>query len=473
MTDIIKRNKPLSVNPLKASQTIGAALAFLGFNRAMPMLHGSQGCTAFGKVFFVRHFREPIPVQTTAMEQISTIMGAEENIIEGLKVLVEKHQPDLLGVVTTGLSETQGSDVDVAVKQFKQQYPKYHATQVVAVSTPDYKGCLETGFAKAVEAIIATQVPAKPDLAGFKNLPGLQSDKQVNVLVSASLTPGDIEALEDMMTAFGLQPVILPNIADSLDGHLIDDEFCTLTVGGTTVSDLSQLHQARATLVIGSSLHKAADKLNQLTQVPDYRFDHLMGLEAVDAFVHCLHQISDNPVPAKLERQRSQLLDAMLDCHFMIGMTKVAIAADPELLVAFSQFAMSMGAEVVAAVSSVNDEALQRSGLDTVKIGDLEDLELLAKQHHAELIISNSHAAETAKRLNKPLIRAGFPQYDVLGGYQKCWIGYQGSKHTLFELANQLLHLDRGEVQPYHSIFSQKGRTDGSTTPFTSRTAPI
>jgi len=62
MAEIIKRGKALSVNPLKASATIGAALAFLGFHRCIPMLHGSQGCTAFGKVFFVRHFREPIPL---------------------------------------------------------------------------------------------------------------------------------------------------------------------------------------------------------------------------------------------------------------------------------------------------------------------------------------------------------------------------------------------------------------------------
>lgn len=72
--EIRKRNKALSVSPLKASQTIGAALAFLGFHRAIPMLHGAQGCTAFGKVFFVRHFREPIPLQTTAMDQISAVM---------------------------------------------------------------------------------------------------------------------------------------------------------------------------------------------------------------------------------------------------------------------------------------------------------------------------------------------------------------------------------------------------------------
>ena len=80
MPEIIKRSKALSVNPLKASATVGAALAFLGFRRAISMLHGSQGCTAFGKVFFVRHFREPIPLQTSAMDQVSSVMGQGNRI---------------------------------------------------------------------------------------------------------------------------------------------------------------------------------------------------------------------------------------------------------------------------------------------------------------------------------------------------------------------------------------------------------
>ncbi|HBK83460.1 MAG TPA: nitrogenase iron-molybdenum cofactor biosynthesis protein NifN, partial [Flavobacterium sp.] len=98
MADIIKRNKALSVNPLKASQPIGGALATLGFNRAMPMLHGSQGCTAFAKVFFVRHFREPIPLQSTAMDQSSSVLGADENVVEGIKTIAEKSKPDLITV---------------------------------------------------------------------------------------------------------------------------------------------------------------------------------------------------------------------------------------------------------------------------------------------------------------------------------------------------------------------------------------
>jgi nitrogenase molybdenum-iron protein NifN len=104
MAEIIKRKKALSVSPLKSSQPVGASLAFLGINRAMPMMHGSQGCTAFGKVFFVRHFREPIPLQTTAMDQVSSVMGADDNVVEGLKTLCEKSNPALVGVPTTGLA---------------------------------------------------------------------------------------------------------------------------------------------------------------------------------------------------------------------------------------------------------------------------------------------------------------------------------------------------------------------------------
>jgi len=106
MPEILKRKKALSVNPLKASSTIGAALAFLGFDRAIPMLHGSQGCTAFGKVFFVRHFREPIPLQSSAVDQVSAVMGANENLVAGLATICDKHAPDLIGVPTTGLTES-------------------------------------------------------------------------------------------------------------------------------------------------------------------------------------------------------------------------------------------------------------------------------------------------------------------------------------------------------------------------------
>ncbi|WP_295442427.1 nitrogenase iron-molybdenum cofactor biosynthesis protein NifN [uncultured Thiodictyon sp.] len=445
--EIIKRRKALSVSPLKASSTIGAALAFLGIRRSIPMLHGSQGCTAFGKVFFVRHFREPIPLQSTAMEQVSAIMGANENVVEGLRVLCEKNQPDLIGVPTTGLSEAQGADIHMAVREFRAKHPEYDRIPIVPVATPDFTGCLESGFAQATSAMIDVLVPAA-EVAGTQ--PGRRR-RQVTVLVGAALTPGDLEHLKELIELFGLRPVVLPDLSDSLDGHLPPEEFNPLTIGGTLVSELPTLGDSVATLVIGGSMDHTADLLNARTGVPDYRFAHLMGLDAVDALVQTLAAISGNPVPERIERQRAQLQDAMLDSHFMLGLSRFAIAADADLLVAFSQLLAGVGAETVAAATPANAPALAQVRCDRVRIGDLEDLEADARDRVAEVLIGSSHAVHTAARLGIPLLRAGFPQYDRVGGYQRTWIGYQGSRATLFDLANMLLQLERGEIHPYRS----------------------
>jgi nitrogenase molybdenum-iron protein NifN len=210
-------------------------------------------------------------------------------------------------------------------------------------------------------------------------------------------------------------------------------------------------------------MNKAADILGELTEVPDYRFDHLMGLDAIDNFVDALQKISGEAVPEKLERQRAQLQDAMLDTHFMLGLSKIAIAGDPDLLNSFSQMLAGVGADTVAAVSPVNAPVLKSLPTEQVQIGDLEDLEKIASQNGAELLIANSHGVESADRLGIPLLRAGFPQYDTLGGYQKTWVGYRGTRQTLFDLANIMLTLEKGEIHPYHSIYAQKTDQTGET----------
>ncbi|NWG30383.1 MAG: nitrogenase iron-molybdenum cofactor biosynthesis protein NifN [Rhodocyclaceae bacterium] len=457
MAEILKRAKPLAVNPLKVSQPVGAALAFLGLRNAIPMLHGAQGCTAFGKVFFVRHFREPIPLQTTAMDQVSTVMGADENVVEGLATLCEKSKPAVIGLPTTGLSETQGTDIKRLVKQFREQHPEFAHVAVVPVNTPDYAGSLESGFALAVEAIIDTLVE-KSALAGRRqsgNVAG-RRHKQVNVLVSSMHTPGDIETLKDWIEAFGLRPVVLPDLGDSLDGHLIELETTPLTLGGTPRAEIESMGEPIATLVVGRSLARAADLLKERTGVPDFRFDHLMGLDACDAFTQTLAEISGQPVPEKIERHRAQLQDAMVDTHFMTGFARVALALEADQLLAFGEFLTGVGAEIVAVVAPARADALADVPCAAVQVGDLEDLERLAGAAGAQLAISNSHAAQSAERLGIPLLRAGFPQYDLVGGYARAWIGYRGARAALFDFANLVLERHH-EIPPYRSIYRHGG----------------
>ena len=446
MAEILKRAKPLAVNPLKVSQPIGASLAFLGLKNALPMLHGSQGCTAFGKVFFVRHFREPIPLQTTAMDQVSSVMGADENVVEGLKTLCEKSQPEIIGLPTTGLSETQGTDIKRLVKKFREACPQFDHIAVVPVNTPDYVGSFESGFALAVEAIIDAMVK-KSAVVGRRH-------KQVNVLASSMLTPGDIENLKDWIEAFGLRPVVLPDVGDSLDGHLVPQENTPLTLGGTPKAEIEAMSESIATLVIGRSLFKAADLLEERTGVPTLRFDHLMGIDSCDAFTQALTNLSGHPVPEKIERQRAQLQDAMVDTHFMTGFARIALALDPDLLLAFGDFLTGVGAEIVTAVAPARAESLADVSCAAVQIGDLEDLERSAQLAQAQFVISNSHAAQSAARLNVPLLRAGFPQYDFVGGYARPWIGYRGTRQALFDLANLFLG-QHHDIPAYRSIYRQ------------------
>jgi nitrogenase molybdenum-iron protein NifN len=393
-------------------------------------------------------------------------------VILGLATICEKSKPALIGLPTTGLSETQGTDIKRLVKDFYAAHPEFAHIPVVPVNTPDFTGCLESGYALAVKAVLEvmlgspTPIPPFPLKGKESMLPPIQGEgggrdglkvgkrkKQVNVLAGSFLTPGDVEHLKEMIEAFGLRPLVLPDIGDSLDGHLTEMESSPVTVGGTPVTDISSMGESIATLVLGNSLFEAADFLKAQTGVPDYRFDCLMGLDAVDAFVAALVEISGKPVPEKIERQRAQLQDAMVDSHFMLGFARVAIAADPDLLYGFARLVTEMGCEVVAAVAPARANILNDVAATQVGIGDLEDLEISAKRNGAQLVISNSHAKETARRLGVPLLRAGFPQYDLIGGYQRLWVGYRGTRQALFDLANLLVEHGHHEPEPYVSIY--------------------
>jgi len=454
MARIVQTNKPLSVNPLRVSQPMGAALAFLGLARSLPLEHGAQGCTAFSKVFFTRHFREPIPLQTTALDMFSSVLGGDERLQEGLATVIDEHRPEVVGLVTTGLVEMQGADIRRVLRSFHAG--RCESASVIAVNTPDTLGGLESGYALAVQAIIEALVPDAV-------LPAAQrAHRQVNLLAGSMLTPADVEAIREWIEAFGLQAVILPDLADSLDGHLTPQGYSTLTSGGTSRQAIAAMGRSALTLVIGDSLASAADLLQARTGVPDLRLPGLTALADCDAFVQALADVSGRPVPARILRQREQLLDALVDSYVPVGGARIAIGADADQLVSLGRFLDDIGARLVAAVSPCRSAALEALNVEEVVVGDFEDLEERAREASAQLLIGNSHALQSAERLGIPLLRAGFPQYDHYGAAARLWVGYRGARQLLFELAN--LSAPRGAgIAPYHSPLRQD--FDGAAEP--------
>lgn len=278
----------VAVNPLKQSQAVGATLAFLGVKGMMPLLHGSQGCTALAKAVLVQHFRQTIPLSTTAMTEVATILGGEERVEQAILTLVQKSKPEIIGLCTTGLVETRGDDMERFVKEIRHRHPELDYLPIVLVSTPDFKGTLQDGFAGAVESIVSeiAQNTEKQNAC----------PTQITILASSAFTPGDIQEIKEIITSFGLVPIVVPDLSGVLDGHIEDSSSAMalpaagIAANGTTLSQLRSLGSSAFTLALGESMRGAAQILEKRFGIPYEMFGELTGLVAVDKFLALLNK---------------------------------------------------------------------------------------------------------------------------------------------------------------------------------------
>lgn len=426
MAHVQLSKKACTVNPLKMSQPIGGALALMGVQGCMPVLHGSQGCTSFGLVLFVRHFREAIPLQTTAMNEVATVLGGLENVEQAILNIAKRANPEVIGICSTGVTETKGDDVDGYIQIIRKRHPELDHIGLVYVSTPDFKDAFQDGWEKTVAKLVEAFVPQN-------EAPVQRAPQRVNVLPGCHLTPGDIDELRDIIESFGLVPTFLPDLSGSLDGHLPED-FTPTTLGGTSRQSMAAMGTAAWTIAVGEQMRSAATILEQRSGVPFVLFDRLTGLAPNDELVAFLARISGRPVPNKLRRQRGQLVDAMLDGHFHFGGRRIAIGAEPDLLWAIGAWLTEMGAHLQAAITTTQSPVLEKLAIDEVLIGDLEDLEMRAVG--ADLLMTHSHGRQASERLKVPLYRLGLPTFDRLGATHELSIGYRGTRHLIFTIGN-------------------------------------
>ncbi|SCM77155.1 Nitrogenase iron-molybdenum cofactor biosynthesis protein NifN [uncultured Pleomorphomonas sp.] len=428
--------RSLSTNPLKSSQPLGAAYAFLGIEGAMPLLHGSQGCTAFALVLFVRHFKETIPIQTTAMNEVSTVLGGADHLEEAILNIRTRANPRLIGVCTTALVETRGEDFAADLASITSRRADVLGDcRIVLAETPDFRGSIEEGWSAAVTATIEalTRQTTRRD------------PERLVVLAPSHFTVGDIETLRQTVETFGLTPVILPDISGSLDGT-VPDRWIPSTYGGTPVADIEALGAACHCVAIGEHMRRPAEALRRKTGLAYTLLPTLTGLAAADRLVTLLARLSGRPVPAAIRRRRSQLQDAMLDGHFHFGGRRIAVAAEPDLLYQMAAFFADMGAETTVAIASTPDSPILEAVPAEVTVGDLGDLEERAAG--VDLLVSHAHGRQASERLGIPLFRVGFPIFDRLGAQHRRSTLYEGTRDLIFEVANTLIAADHHHPTP-------------------------
>jgi nitrogenase molybdenum-iron protein beta chain len=195
--------------------------------------------------------------------------------------------------------------------------------------------------------------------------------------------------------------------------------------GGVTVAELRAAGDSRATVALGPLASSAAAQALALKcHVPCEILELPIGLTATDKFIDTLRRVAGVSVPDSINRERGQLLDVMTDMHQYTYGKKVALAGDPDQLVALVDFLVTMDMQPIHIVSGTpGKKTLERMRPSLDKLGrpvnvkipsDLYQLHQWIKQEPVDL-----------------MLRFGFPIVDRIGHQYFPTVGYKGGLRLL------------------------------------------
>jgi nitrogenase molybdenum-iron protein NifN len=432
-----------TTNACKLCKPLGACLAFRGIEGAVPYLHGSQGCATYMRRYIISHFREPMDIASSSLSEKHAIYGGGPNLKLGLSNVITSYDTRMIGVATTCLTETIGDDVPMILHEFRQEFDelleRHHRPELVRVSTPSYSGTHMEGFHEAVRAVV-DQLAGNGEASSAVNMfPGF-------------LSPADIRHLKEITADFGLSAVILPDISLTLDGPAAQT-YDKIPAGGTPLSDIKLMGSARASVEFGRTLdtaESAATMLSDKYEIPRHHMGTPIGLRETDTFFNALEELSGRPTPENHALERGRLIDAYVDGHKYISGKKAVIYGEEDLVVGLTSFCAEIGirpllcasggksGRLEASVRAVTDDLLEapppvKEGTDFYEIA--EEIESLGP----DLLIGSSKGFKSARQLDIPLIRIGFPIHDRFGGQRILHIGYRGAQTLLDTIVNAII----------------------------------
>lgn len=436
---VIDRQRSVAINAPKICQPIGAMWATLGVHAAVPLVHGSQGCTTYPRHLMSRHFREPVEIATTSLHEKATIFGGKANLTQALKNIIARQQPELITVMTTCISETIGDDVHGIVRDFKKENRIEHP-KIVTMNTPSYVGTHVVGYDNAVKALVAQLALQKTEPSGKLNV------------ITGMLNPGDILEVKHMLAETGVEAIYLTDISQTLNAplRLPKPHF---PKGGTKVEEIAGCANSLGTIVLcrheGSG---AANYLKEKFGVPSCAGEIPIGIKNTEAFLQNVSTLTGKDMPDSLLDERDLLVDAMIDSHQHIFGKRAAIFGDPDIVLGIARFAYELGIEVVHALTTLESEQFatemqalakeHRSEPSIIVGGDLYDLHQKIREAKVDLIIGDYKGKYIAKEEKIPLIRVGFPQSDRFGYQRKAMIGFRGSLQVLDTIVNAVLEVE-------------------------------
>lgn len=428
-----------TTNACKLCKPLGASLAFRGIEGCVPFLHGSQGCATYMRRYIISHFNEPIDIASSSLGEKHAVYGGAANLKLGLQNVTKKYAPQLIGVATTCLTETIGDDVKMIINEYEAEFHrgKDHP-RIVSVSTPSYAGTHMEGFNAALQAVVEQMTETTPPHDGVNLLPGF---------VSAA----DLRYLKELLDDFGLPFTLLPDYSESLDGEAASD-YPLIPAGGTPLAAIRRMGGARLTIECGATLpdKSAGASLQQMHGTPLVRIGMPVGIRETDRLMDTLAELSGREIPARHRAARGRLVDAMVDGHKYLSGKRAVVFGEEDLVVGLTSFLAEIGIRPVLCASGGKSGRL-REAVAAVLAGipgempavredvDFYDIEEEARGLAVDLLVGHSKGYTFARKEGIPLVRAGFPIHDRLGGQRILHLGYHGAQALFDTVVNTLI----------------------------------
>lgn len=445
------QRQALTVNPAKACQPLGAVLCALGFEKTLPYVHGSQGCVAYFRTYFNRHFKEPVACVSDSMTEDAAVFGGQKNMHAGLENAKALYKPEMIAVSTTCMAEVIGDDLNAFIGNAKKEGSVPQEFPTPFAHTPSFVGSHTTGWDNMFEGII------RYFTLNYMEDKEVGSNGKINLVPGFETYLGNYRVMHRMMKEMGVDYTMLCDPTEVLDTPA-DGEF-RMYEGGTTIDEVKDAPNAKETLFLQPWQSVKSKKYVKATWKQEAAAINIpMGLDYTDEFLMKISEISGQPVSDSLTLERGRLVDMMTDSHAWLHGKKFAVYGDADFVLGMTKFLLELGAEPTDVLCNHANKRWKKAvekicaespfGQNTqVHIGkDLWHFRSLVFTNQPDFMIGNSYGKfiqrdtlQKGKEFEVPLIRIGFPIFDRHHMHRDTTLGYEGAIYMLKTIVNAVL----------------------------------
>jgi nitrogenase molybdenum-iron protein beta chain len=237
--------------------------------------------------------------------------------------------------------------------------------------------------------------------------------------------------------------------------------------GGTTKEEVVAALHAKATIVFQEFCCEKTSKFIAEHGQEVVVMNAPMGVTGTDKFLMEISRLTGKPIPAQLEKERGELVDAMADSQAHLHGKRFALYGDPDQMLGYAAYLLELGAEpahVVATgggkeweikVQALFDSSPYGKGCKVYPKRDLWHLRSLLFTEPVDFLIGNTYGKFLERDTKTPLVRLVFPIHDRHHYHRYATWGYTGSLRVLVMLLDEFFEaLDANTMEIARTDYS-------------------